>query len=203
MTKYLKSIRERFASSNYPVFTSTDIRVLGRKRISNMYLKLMINKLLKTGEIWRVAKGVYTFHKDMAVIGFAFRPFYYGMEDALSYRKLWTQATNPMIMTTNGVREGLRKLDDSNYMVKRVKPDLFFGFDFMRHYDMWIPVSDYEKTLIDLLYYRRGVPKEAEGPLLSELDKNRLEEYLLHYSNNFRKKVHLYLAQKSAGSKSQ
>lgn len=195
MTKYLNIIRNTFNNYDYPVFTITDIRVLlSNTQISPGYLKILINNLLKTKEITKVTKGAYTFHKDSAVVGFAFRPFYYGMEDALSYRNLWTQATNPIVMTTNGAREGLRKLGNSNYIVKRVKPEFFFGFNFIRHYDMWIPVSDSEKTLIDLLYYRHGVRRDALEPLLNTVDKDKLEEYLKAYSRNFRKKILTYLA---------
>ncbi len=195
MTKYLNTIRENFDKYDYPVFTITDIRVLLNKQpISPRYLKLLINNLIKTKEIRRITKGVYTFHTELAVIGFGFRPFYYGMEDALTYRNFWTQATNPVIMTTNGVREGLRQFQNSNYVVKRVKSELFFGFNFIKHYDLWIPVSDPEKTLIDLLYYGHGIPKEAQEQLLNAIDPGKLEEYLKPYKSNFRKKALAYLA---------
>ncbi len=194
MTKYIDAIRENFNSNEFPVFTITDMRVfLNGKGISPRYLKLLINHLIKTKEIKRISKGAYTFHDDIALVGFAYKPFYYGMEDALSYRNVWTQATNPIVMTTRGIREGLRKFQGGNYIVKRVKVRLFFGFDFIRHYGMWIPVSDLEKTLIDLIYYRHGIRDDALELLMKGINKRKLNEYLSHYSKNFRKKVNSYL----------
>ncbi len=190
MTKYVSLLRERFCSADYPIFTLSDARVLlGSLGISQRYLKLLINHLMKTGEIHRISRGTYTFHDDLAIVGFAFRPFYYGLEDALSYRNFWTQATNPVVMTTNGVREGLREFIGANYIVKRVKPKLFFGFGFVKHYDMWLPVSDPEKTLIDLVYYKHGIRDDAMDNLAKEIDKDKLELYLKKYSKRLRKEV--------------
>jgi len=190
MTKYINNIRKHFNSQDYPVFTLVDMRVfLSNTSISPRYLKIIINNLIKTKEIIRIARGVYTFHKDMAVVGFAFRPFYYGLEDALTYRNLWTQSTNPIVITTNNVREGMRKFAGQNYIVKRTNPVLFFGFGFIKYYDLWIPVSDPEKTLIDLVYYHHDVRDDALVKLLESLNRGRLEEYLKSYSRHFRKKV--------------
>ncbi|MGI0141946.1 MAG: type IV toxin-antitoxin system AbiEi family antitoxin domain-containing protein [Candidatus Micrarchaeales archaeon] len=194
MTKYIDAIRKEFNNSDFPVFTLTDMKVLlSGKHISPAYLKMLVNHMLKSRTIRRISRGVYTFHNDIAVVGFAYRPFYYGLEDALSYRNLWTQATNPVVVTPNGVREGIRKFGGGNYMVKRVKPKLFFGFNFIRYYDFWIPVSDFEKTLIDLIYYKHGIRKEALKPLAQAIDKARLDEYLKQYSNAFKKKVYAQL----------
>lgn len=194
MTKYIGDIRDCFDSDDYPVFTLQDIKVLlGAKHINARYLKLLINHLIGRGEIKRIARGVYTFHDDIAMVGFAFRPFYYGMEDALSYRNLWTQATNPLVMTTLEVREGPRKFGEANYVVKRVKPALFFGFDFIKHYGMWLPVSDPEKTLIDLVYYGHYTEHGDLDALLDAVDKNKLSAYLERYSKSFGKGVYRHL----------
>ena len=191
MTKYLNKLRQHYNSYDYPVFTLTDIRVfLSNDGVSQRYLKIMLNNLIKKKEIIHVAKGVYTFHKDAAVVGFAFRPFYYGLEDALSYRNLWTQNTNPIVLTAKNVREGTRKFVESNYAVKRVAPELFFGFDFIKYYEMWLPVSDPEKTLIDLVYYHHGIRADALEKLSVSLDLQKLDGYLKTYSDNLRRKVY-------------
>lgn len=190
MTKYVNKVREQFNNYNYPVFTLSDIRVLlNIMHISSRYLKILINQLIKNKEIKHITRGVYTFHDDIAVVGFAFRPFYYGLEDALTYWNLWTQATNPIVMTTNGVREGIRKFEDANYSVNRIDPKLFFGFNFIKHYDMWIPVSDLEKTMLDLLYYKCDLRKDVMEKLLNLIDRNKLEMYLKFYNPRFKRFV--------------
>lgn len=190
MTKYMDRIKMHFGTPDYPVFTLVDLRVfLNDTDISDMYLKILINGLIKKGSIIRISRGVYTFHKEIAVVGFAFRPFYYGLEDALSYRNLWNQASNPIVITHSGVREGMRKFEGGNYMVKRIRHDLFFGFDFIKYYDFWLPVSDPEKTLIDLVYYHHGIRDDALVKLLDILNREKLDEYLKGYGRGFRKKI--------------
>ncbi len=190
MTKYIDKIRKEFNNTRFPIFTLRDIRILlSKTQVSQRYLKIMLNNLLKKGEIRRITLGVYTFQEDITVVGFAYKPFYYGLEDALSYRNFWNQSTNPIVMTPNFLREGLRKFETANYLIKRVKPKFFFGFDFIKYYDIWIPVSDPEKTLIDLVYYKHGIRSDALKLLIKAIDRNKLDEYLKIYGKGLRQKV--------------
>ncbi|MHB1830458.1 MAG: type IV toxin-antitoxin system AbiEi family antitoxin domain-containing protein [Candidatus Micrarchaeaceae archaeon] len=191
MTKYINDIRENFDDARFPVFTLTDVRVLlSGTSISKRYLKILINHMLRAAEITRISRGIYTFHDNIEVVGFAFRPFYYGLEDALSYLNLWTQSTNPVVMTGLKVREGSRKFKNSSYTVKSMRRDLFFGFNFIRKYDMWIPVSDVEKTLIDLVYYGHDARPVALAAIRKRIDLAKLDEYLSHYGKTTKKKVY-------------
>ncbi|EQD66731.1 transcriptional regulator, partial [mine drainage metagenome] len=81
----------------------------------------------------------------------AFLPFYYGLEDALSLRGFWEQETNPVIITPRKVRNGVRQFDSRNYVVRRIDRKMFFGYTFVNYEEFYIPVSDTEKTLIDLI----------------------------------------------------
>jgi predicted transcriptional regulator of viral defense system len=148
MTKYAKLVREHFKGQ--PVFSLSSLRVfLAKKGPSKNYSNLLVHNLLRRGEIQRIAKGVYSFQSDASVAGFAFSPFYYGLQEALSLRNLWEQETNPVIITPKKVRPGVRRIMGSNVLVRRIKRKMFFGFDLIKHYDFWIPVSDAEKTIID------------------------------------------------------
>jgi len=96
--KYTHEVREHFKA--VPAFTISDIKVfLGKKGISESYLRLLVHNLLKKGEIKRISRGIYSFRSETQVVGFGFRPFYYGLQDALSLRNLWEQETNPVVIT--------------------------------------------------------------------------------------------------------
>lgn len=175
--KYVKEVRERFKSA--PAFTITDLRVfLGKKGISREYLYLLVHNLLVKGEIKRISRGVYTFRGDVEVVGFGFRPFYYGLQEALSLLNLWEQETNPVVITPRKVRSGVRSFEGANYVVKRISRRMFFGFKMMRYEDFWIPVSDVEKTLIDFVYFKQPLSKEAVAEIKKRADKKTLNEYL-------------------------
>lgn len=177
MTKYTKEVREHFKTA--PAFTITDLRVfLGKKGISKGYLYLLVHNLMERGELKRISRGVYTFHSDVQVVGFGFGPFYYGLQEALSLRNLWEQETNPVVITPRKVRNGLRRFQGANYVVRRINRGMFFGFETVRYGDFWIPVSDVEKTLIDFVYFKQPLSAETLAEIELRLDRQKLDGYL-------------------------
>ncbi|MCL4383484.1 MAG: hypothetical protein M1168_01590 [Candidatus Marsarchaeota archaeon] len=196
--KYISYIREHFTSSGFPVVKLFELRTALKTRgIKDMYLKRLINYLLTRGELKRITKGVYTFHEDITVVGFAFQPFYYGLENALTIRKLWEQGTNPIVVTPKMVRIGIRKFGNANYLVQRIPKNLFFGYELVKYYDFWIPVSDIEKTFLDLLYFKHYIREDVLKQLKSKIDKKKLKRYLKRYLREFRREVLDLLAGKS------
>ena len=87
-----------------------------------------MNHLTKKGEIKKITRGAYTFKEEIEVVGFAFSPFYYGLQEALSLRNLWEQEVNPVVITPRKIRQGVRKFLGNNYLIKRVNRSMFFGF---------------------------------------------------------------------------
>ena len=188
--KYVDYIRSHFNDPKSPVFTIQELKVvLGLKGISSAYLKRLINYLIKREEIVRIGKGVYTFHDEITVVGFAFRPFYYGLENALTIRRLWEQGTNPIIITPNNVRRGIRKFGRGNYAVLHIRRDLFFGYDFIQSSGLWVPVSDYEKTLIDFIYFNHYLRKDTLKALRLKINKEKLVSYLKHYNKEIKRRA--------------
>ena len=188
--KYIEYIRKHFNDSKSPIFTIQELKtVLGLKGISPTYLKRLINYMIKQREILRIGRGVYTFYDEITVVGFAFRPFYYGLENALTLRHIWEQGTNPIIITPNKVRSGNRKFGDGNYSILHINRDLFFGYDFVLSDGLWVPISDYEKTFIDFIYFNHYLRKDTLKALRLKIDKKKLVAYLKHYNKRIRKRV--------------
>jgi len=44
-----------------------------------------------------------------------------------------------------------------------------------------VPVSDLEKTLIDMVYFKIGIRNELKPSILKALDRKKLKNYLKHY----------------------
>ncbi len=188
--KYIKYVREHFKDPKFPVFTLYDLRTALRlEGISDAYLKRLVNSLMKKEEITRITRGVYTFHDDVTVAGFAYRPFYYGMEDALSIRGLSEQGTNPYIMTTKNVRTGVRTFKGRNYVIRRIPERMFFGYELLQYYNFWIPVSDVEKSFIDMLYFEKNIRDELLAEIIPKISMSKLRDYLKGYDKSFSKKV--------------
>lgn len=186
--KYLKEIRSYF--KNLPAFTLLDIKkFLNEKKPSAGYIRLMMYKLIEKGEIKRISKGIYTYKTDAQVVGFAFTPFYYGLQDALSLRNLWEQESNPVVITPRKVRSGLRIFETNNYLVRRISRKMFFGFEMIKYYDFWIPVSDAEKTLIDFIYFKEHLDKSTIKEIFKTINKTKLHKYLKKCSYRIREKI--------------
>jgi len=184
--KYTEIFESIFNSADYPVFTFRDAELaLKKKGITGSYLRLMLHKYYTSNKIKRITKGVYTFHDDVIVAGFAFRPFYYGLENALSILGISEQATNNIVMTTRNVRAGIRSFQGRNYKVVRIKSMLLFGFSTIKVGSFWVPVSDLEKTVIDMLYLKVPIREELYPAMAKKLDKRKFEEYLKRFDERF------------------
>lgn len=184
--KYAKMFESTFKRVDYPVFTFRDAKLaLERKGITGSYLRLMLHKHYASGRIKRITKGVYTFHDDAIVVGFAFQPFYYGLESALSILGVSTQASNNIVMTTRNVRAGIRSFQGRNYRIIRIESRLLFGFSTIKVGDFWVPISDLEKTVIDMLYFKVPIREELYPEISKKLDKRKFEEYLKRFDKSF------------------
>ncbi len=184
--KYIGDVRKQFNSPRFPVFRASELRTIG---IGKDYVKRLAHLLIAKGEIIRITRGIYTFHDNAYVVGFAFSPFYYGLEDALRIRGLSEQGTNPLVVTTRNVRGGLRKFGESNYVIYKIEKEYFFGYNMEKRDGFWVPVSDLEKTVIDMLYFQGGIRDELWPGILERLDRKRIREYLKRYDAKFGKRV--------------
>ncbi len=189
--KHVKLIREHFVK--VPVFSTRDVKLLLGKKASAKYLDLLLHNLVKSGELNRISKGFYTFESDAQLVGFAFQPFYYGLQDALSLHNLWEQETNPIVITPRRVDPGTREFLGNNYLLRRINRDMFFGFEMVRYFNFWIPVSTPEKTLIDLVYFKEQISKEVLKELKKHIDEKKMAEFLKRTPKHTRKKVQALL----------
>jgi predicted transcriptional regulator of viral defense system len=181
---YLNKVKEFITKT--PVFRVRDIELIVKNR---SYAHLILHKLAKKKEIKRIMRGWYSLYDDPIVSVFCFKPAYLGLQEALSIHNLWEQETNVVIVTTRKVRTGVRKFFDSNVVVHRVKQKYFFGFDLMRYDDFFIPVSDVEKTFIDLIYFNEIPTRPVLKEIKKKMNKKKLSNYLENYPSKFREKV--------------
>ena len=172
---YEKRFAEHF--SKVQIFTFKDAsRFLKRLGASEAYVKLFMHNRLKKG-MRRIGKGAYTFQDTDAVIGFAYSPFYYGMEYALTIHRLWTQMADPVIITTRSVVPGEREAGGTQITIRKISGRMFFGTERLLYDGMFVPVSDVEKTLIDFIYYRVNIGAEDMSSLVAACNKGKLRKY--------------------------
>ncbi len=175
--KYIDRFLEHF--SKKPVFTTKEVGwFLEYSGSRGGYQKRFMQNILRSKRAFRISKGVYTTHRDSEVIGFAFSPFYYGLAYALSYHNVWEERANPVIITTNTIRTGVRKSLDINVSLFTIPKRLFFGYQFVKGNIVYYPISDLEKTFIDTVYFNIALRRDVMERLVHRLDKSKLKDYL-------------------------
>ncbi|MHA1853248.1 MAG: type IV toxin-antitoxin system AbiEi family antitoxin domain-containing protein [Candidatus Heimdallarchaeaceae archaeon] len=153
---HLKELKEKLKLT--PVFRTKDVELIIKNK---NYTYLILHNLLKRGEIKRITKSWYSWQDDPTLTVFCFKPAYIGLQEALSIYNLWEQETNVVIITPRKVRSGIREFFGTNIIIHRISPKYFFGFDYLKYGDFFIPVSDIEKTLIDLVYFNEVPEKKS------------------------------------------
>ena len=181
--KYIDRIREYLEKT--PVVNIRSISAL----VGNQnYAYVIMNHLFKRREVQKLTKGYYTIHEDPSLIVYCFKPAYLGLQDAMSFHNLWEQETNPLVITVRRVRCGVRKVFGTNVVIRRISPKYFFGFDYHNYGEFLLPVSDVEKTFIDMVYFKE-MRKEMRKEFENRIDQRKLKSYLKKYPKNFRKRV--------------
>jgi predicted transcriptional regulator of viral defense system len=188
--KYTNQFLEYFES--FPAFTAKDVKLFMLKNGANGdYYKTFMHNMVKSGRAYAIGRGRYTLHDDPMVAGFAFSPFYYGMETALTYYKLWNYMTPISIVTMNRIRKGSIELLGRNATVRRIQKNKFFGYSMVNYKDnLYIPMADMEKTLVDSVYFHSRFSLEVYSEMAKRIDRKRLDSYLRRYSGIVKKQVY-------------
>lgn len=146
------------------------------------YAKVLLHNLRKRGEIVELVKGVYTFKKSPYMIVKAIPMSYIGLGSAAFLHGAWNQVGAITVLSpaaSKTVRSGERIVAGFKVIVRRISEKMYFGYDYIYMEDLgeWVRVSDPEKTLIDLVYFRHPAIDEM-SELILMADASKLEAYL-------------------------
>ncbi len=185
---HLDKIEQLLEKSPVVDFKSIERIVKARKSRSN-YAKLLVSGLLRRGIIHKVGKGYYSKHNESSLAVFAFQPAYLGLQNALSHFGLWEQETVPIILTAKKVRRGLREVLGTNVLIRNINWKYLFGFELIKEGDFYLPYSDLEKTLIDLVVFKEKIDNSVLKELRKRIDQKKLKNYLRRYPRKIREGV--------------
>ncbi len=186
--KYIRQVENLFKKSPVVSFSSIS-RIVRFKQYTKQYTKQLIRNLILKGKVKRLTKGYYTQHDEISLSVFCFKPSYLGLQDALSIHNLWEQEAVPVIITTKQIRPGIRRVMGSNILLRRINKKYLFGFEYKRVGDFYAPVSDIEKTFIDMVYFNEQLSEETRKNMIKNLNSKKLNSYLRVYPKKFRKRV--------------
>ncbi len=185
---YQRKIEELFAKSAVVSYASIERIIRDRKKRSD-YAKQLIRHLIHKKRIQPLMKGFYTSKNDASLIVFCLQPAYLGLQDALSFHQLWEQETVPVVITTRRVRQGVRSVLGTNVLVRRIKKEYCFGFEYVAVGNVYLPYSDVEKTFIDMTYFKENIDPATLRTIKERIDKRKVNRYLSKYPQSLRKRV--------------
>jgi len=137
--KYLKKVDELFKKSLIVKYSSIK-RILKNRE----YAKQLVRNMILKGKIKKLTKGCYSLYDDPQLLVFCFKPAYLGLQDALSFHNLWEQETIPVIITSRKIRPGIRSVNGTNVLIRRLNKNYMFGFDYVKQGEIYFPYSDIE-----------------------------------------------------------
>lgn len=186
--KYQEQIMDLFNKSPVVSFNSIQ-RIINKTSKSSQYAKQLIRNLVLKNKVKKITKGYYTTLDDPSLLVFCIKPAYLGLQDALSINNLWEQETIPIILTSRKVRQGIRKIFNTNVLVRKVNKKYVFGISYKKHDNFYLPYSDIEKTFIDMIYFKEKLSPETLNLLKNKLNKKTLNSYLKKYPIMIKKRV--------------
>ncbi len=190
--KYIQDIRN-FFKKNIVVDINSLKKFIQEQKGNEEYIHLVINGLIKKGEIKRIVKGYYSIYDDPILSVFCFKPSYVGLQSALSIHDLWEQETVPIIITIKKIRQGTREINGNNVMLHRISPKCFFGIEYIKEGDLYIPVSDIEKTFIDMIYFRQKLDKDLLKEFKKRINLKKMKNYIKIYPKRISFKINALL----------
>lgn len=183
--KYQDKVIEFFKKSSVVDYSSIR-RIIRYNKGTDGYTKQLIRNLIKKNKIKKLTKGYYTLYDDPTFLVFCFKPAYLGLQDALSKHELWEQETIPVIITSRKVRQGIRVVNGTNVLIKRIENKYNFGFEYYIEGDFYFPYSDIEKTFIDMVYFKQPMDKEVIKEFKKKINRKKLNGYLKEYPEDFK-----------------
>lgn len=181
---YADTVRNVVA--NLPFFNIEDLSSIGAEK---KYTKILLYRLVKSGEILRLKKGVYVSRKylDRAekenkinsylefIAVSLYDPAYLSMEYVLSEYGILTENTQAFtLISKNKTKKFVNELGLFNY--KHTKERLFFGFRIIKKDGFLISKTTVAKALFDFLYLRKKTILDKNAFLALRLNTNNLKK---------------------------
>ena len=161
----------------------TDVFSFGmlESKMGRNYAKIFIHNLRKKGEIEELVKGWYTFKKSPYLVLIPLQKAYIGLGTAAFLLGAWNQVPNIDILTPLAslkVKSGEKTIWKRKVIIRRISEKMYFGYELIKEDEQWIKVSNPEKTLIDLIYFKYPFLNEISSNLTDMINSKKLNKYL-------------------------
>jgi len=176
----------------YTIFSLKDIKKIdqnfGRARLNEWQKKEYIKKIIKNFYIF--ADILFNEQTLFEIANRIYRPSYISLETALSYYNLIPESVcNTTSISTR--RTYTFDTEIGQFIYRKMKPSLFFGYKLLEYGDKKIKIASLEKTILDFLYFNSGINSVTamesirlnKEEVLNNADRSKFDNYLLLFNN--------------------
>jgi len=169
---------------DFTIFSLNDI-----KKIDKNFHRRRLNEWQNKGYIKKVIKGYYIF-SDLTlnenvlfeIANRIYNPSYISLEMAFSYYHLIPESVYGI--TSVSTRRTYRfKTPIGEFIYRKVKPNLFFGYNLVNYKDKRFKIASIEKAILDYFYINPNIKTEADFVSLrmnKDLFLKQINEKKLH-----------------------
>jgi predicted transcriptional regulator of viral defense system len=191
------------ALQDFSFFSLSDIRQIG-----NIFHRTRLNEWQRKGYINKIIKGFYYFSdlelSENLLFEFAnkiYSPSYISNEMAFSYYNIIPE--NVYGITSVSTRKtSIFKTSFAEFSYKKIKPELYFGFDLVKYNNKYFRMASLEKAILDYFYLHANIKNTDDfielrfnmAIFLNEIDEPKLLEYLKRFTNkSLEKRINSFL----------
>ena len=199
----MQYIQLKKAFKDFIIFTQQDI-----KNFDGSFCRQNLHEWQKKRYIKKVIKGYYIFSElevtDSVLFTIAnkiYEPSYISFESALSHYHLIPEIIHAI--TSANSRDTYKfKTYFGNFIYKKIKPDLMFGYKLVKYSNHVFKIAEAEKAILDLFYIKPHL-KELEDfeelridkeSFINEVSIKKLEKYAEAFKSvAFMKRIRKFL----------
>lgn len=179
---------------NFTVFSLNDIR-----KIDNNFFRARLNEWQKKGYLKKIIKGYYIFSELelnenvlFEIANKIYDPSYISFEMALSYYHLIPESVYAVTSATS--RKTYKfKTPVAEFIYRKIRPDLFFGYNLISYKDKRFKIASAEKAILDYFYINPHIKTNNDFTSLrinKDLFLNQInEKKFLKYLCEFKQKT--------------
>lgn len=181
-----------------PYFTLNDVLSI---ETNKTYLKILFSRYKKSGKIIRLKRGFYTTSKyinNLKIMGryssyleflsyILYQPSYLSLEYILYEHNILTEM--PVNFTSVAINKTTTLSNNlGTFVYRKIKKDLFYGFNINKDCDLIIYKATKAKALFDFLYLRKRMLPDEKAIMelrlnLNDFDRKDIKEFKRYVKN--------------------
>lgn len=187
----MKFLELRNELKDFPIFSLNEIRI-----IDPNFHRRRLNEWQDKGYIKKVIRGYYIF-SDLQlseeilfkIANRIYSPSYVSLESALSYYHLIPETVYG-ITSISTRRTYHFRTSIGEFIFRRAKPPLFFGYYLMSYKGQYLKMASIEKAILDYFYLHSDIENEQDFDslrinkemLFEQIDEQKLRSFLVKFN---------------------